>query len=109
MEQGYRKDNEHQFNPVPPVFWKEELKEGLKDQIRTLVRMVNLMPPKNEAELIGTALPNLHIFTHNFIESLLTQQEARLKREFEKKGYQEGYSDREKRIPAKYHIPPSTN
>ena len=52
--------------------WEKRLRDGLSDEIRTLVRMTNLMSPKTDAELIAVALPNLNIFVHGFISSTLS-------------------------------------
>ena len=64
--------------------WREELKEGLKDEIRTMVRMVNQLNPKSEAELIAVLLPNLHLFCFNFIASQIAEAEKRGREAFVK-------------------------
>ena len=63
---------------MPESEWREELKEGLKEEILTAQRMIALMQPKSDEELIAVVLPNLHIFTHNFIQKTLNQHSAHL-------------------------------
>ncbi len=47
-----------------------DLKEVLKEEIRTMARMVNVMNPKSEGELMAVCLPNLHTRMHEYISDI---------------------------------------
>lgn len=63
---------------LPPKETKEDwgggLKKLLNEQIITAIRMVSIMNPKSQDEIIATVMPNLHIEIFGFISQTLTQQ-----------------------------------
>ena len=44
-----------------------ELQETLKEELKTMYRMIGLMKPQSEAEFIAVALPNLLIKVHELL------------------------------------------
>lgn len=61
------------------VTTKNGWEAGIKDEIRTIVRLVSVMEPKSEAELMGVAVPNLSLFVHKVAEEARAEMLAEAK------------------------------
>ena len=46
---------------------KEDLREILTEELKTMYRMVKIMQPTSEEEFIAVALPNLHLKVYELI------------------------------------------
>ncbi len=44
-----------------------ELRNILEEELKTMYRLIQMMQPKNEAEFIGVALPNLHLKVYELL------------------------------------------
>ena len=47
----------------------KDLKETLRSELKTMYQMIGIMEPKNEAEFIAVALPNLHTALFEWLQS----------------------------------------